>query len=233
MKIDTELKVIFNRIRNGDKTAFSDLYLNYRKLVFSVAMSIINNYDSANDITQNVFLKLYILDKDKFPASSELSWLYTVAKNESLVFMRRKPKEVSIEGYEEVPGQDVFQEVISKDTYYSLVKNLPQEQREIVTLKVLGGLTHKEIASILKMPIGTVQWKYHKAVHKLRTAWSNLLIAVAAALVWTLAKDRQGDTIKSKEILQYLPAAVIVIALSVSVAFFVLHFITKKKNNDK
>ena len=233
MKIDTELKVIFNRIRNGDRTAFSDLYLNYRKLVFSVAMSIINNYDSANDITQNVFLKLYILDKDKFPASSELSWLYTVAKNESLVFMRRKPKEVSIEGYEEVPDQDVFQEVISKDTYYSLVKNLPQEQREIVTLKVLGGLTHREIAAILKMPIGTVQWKYHKAVHKLRTAWSNLLIAVAAALVWTLAKDRQGDTIKSKEILQYLPAAVIVIALSVSVAFFVLHFITKKKNNDK
>ena len=233
MKIDTELKVIFNRIRNGDKTAFSDLFLNYRKLVFSVAMSIINNYDSANDITQNVFLKLYILDKDKFPASSELSWLYTVAKNESLVFMRRKPKEVSIEGYEEVPDQDVFQEVISKDTYYSLVKNLPQEQREIVTLKVLGGLTHKEIAAILKMPIGTVQWKYHKAVHKLRTAWSNLILAVAAALVWTLARDRQGDTIKSKEILQYLPAAVIVIALSVSVAFFVLHFITKKKNNDK
>ena len=233
MKIDTELKVIFNRIRNGDKTAFSDLFLNYRKLVFSVAMSIINNYDSAKDITQNVFLKLYILDKDKFPASSELSWLYTVAKNESLVFMRRKPKEVSIEGYEEVPDQDVFQEVISKDTYYSLVKNLPQEQREIVTLKVLGGLTHKEIAAILKMPIGTVQWKYHKAVHKLRTAWSNLLLAVAAALVWTLAKDRQGDTIKSKEILQYLPAAIIVIALSVSVAFFVLHFITKKKNNDK
>ena len=233
MKIDTELKVIFNRIRNGDKTAFSDLFLNYRKLVFSVAMSIINNYDSAKDITQNVFLKLYILDKDKFPASSELSWLYTVAKNESLVFMRRKPKEVSIEGYEEVPDQDVFQEVISKDTYYSLVKNLPQEQREIVTLKVLGGLTYKEIAAILKMPIGTVQWKYHKAVHKLRTAWSNLLLAVAAALVWTLAKDRQGDTIKSKEILQYLPAAIIVIALSVSVAFFVLHFITKKKNNDK
>ncbi len=233
MKIDTELKVIFNRIRNGDKTAFSDLFLNYRKLVFSVAMSIINNYDSANDITQNVFLKLYILDKDKFPASSELSWLYTVAKNESLVFMRRKPKEVSIEGYEEVPDQDVFQEVISKDTYYSLVKNLPQEQREIVTLKVLGGLTHKEIAAILKMPIGTVQWKYHKAVHKLRTAWSNLLLAVAAALVWTLAKDQQGDTIKSKEILQYLPAAIIVIALSVSVTFFVLHFITKKKNNDK
>lgn len=233
MKIDTELKVIFNRIRNGDRTAFSDLFLNYRKLVFSVAMSIINNYDSAKDITQNVFLKLYILDKDKFPASSELSWLYTVAKNESLVFMRRKPKEVSIEGYEEVPDQDVFQEVISKDTYYSLVKNLPQEQREIVTLKVLGGLTHKEIAAILKMPIGTVQWKYHKAVHKLRTAWSNLLLAVAAALVWTLAKDRQGDTIKSKEILQYLPAAVIVIALFVSVTFFVLHFITKKKNNDK
>lgn len=233
MKIDTELKVIFNRIRKGDKTAFSDLFLNYRKLVFSVAMSIINNYDSAKDITQNVFLKLYILDKDKFPASSELSWLYTVAKNESLVFMRRKPKEVSIEGYEEVPDQDVFQEVISKDTYYSLVKNLPQEQREIVTLKVLGGLTHKEIAAILKMPIGTVQWKYHKAVHKLRTAWSNLLLAVAAALVWTLARGQQGDTIKSKEILQYLPAAVIVIALSVSVTFFVLHFITKKKNNDK
>ena len=183
MKIDTELKVIFNRIRNGDRTAFSDLFLNYRKLVFSVAMSIINNYDSANDITQNVFLKLYILDKDKFPASSELSWLYTVAKNESLVFMRRKPKEVSIEGYEEVPDQDVFQEVISKDTYYSLVKNLPQEQREIVTLKVLGGLTHREIAAILKMPIGTVQWKYHKAVHKLRTAWSNLLIAVLLAAV--------------------------------------------------
>ena len=55
MKSDTKLKEIFIRIRNGDETAFSDLFLDYRRLVFSVAMNIINNYDSAQDITQNVF----------------------------------------------------------------------------------------------------------------------------------------------------------------------------------
>ena len=229
MKSDTKLKEIFIRIRNGDETALSDLFLDYRRLVFSVAMNIINNYDSAQDITQNVFLKLYTLDKNKFPTSFELSWLYTVAKNESLLYLRGSPKEVPIENIEEFQGQDVFQEIISKDTYDSLVRNLSPEQREIVTLKVLGGLTHREIAAILKMPIGTVQWKYHQAVHKLRTAWNNLFLAIVVTAGWAITITQQGDTIKSNEILQHLPIIIIVFILSVSVTFLILNYITKKK----
>ena len=66
--------------------------------------------------------------------------------------------------------------------------------REIVTLKVLGGFTHREIAESLHLPAGTVRWKYHAAVHSLRLFWGDLaafflFLALSLASVPSLLRE--------------------------------------------
>ncbi|MBR2442035.1 MAG: hypothetical protein IKB20_03115 [Clostridia bacterium] len=65
------------------------------------------------------------------------------------------------------------------DMYYSMIKGLKDEQQQVVTLKVLGGYTHKEISVMLGKPIGTIQWIYNTSVKKLRIVLSSILIFIA------------------------------------------------------
>ena len=69
------------------------------------------------------------------------------------------------------------------DSYYSMIKGLNDEQRQVVTLKVLGGYTHKEISKMLGKPIGTIQWIYNTSVKKLKIMLSSILIFIIGASV--------------------------------------------------
>lgn len=162
----------------GEKAAQEEFYIHYYKLVFGISMSILKNKEDSLDVTQNVLVKLYTLSADKFPKTSPLSWLYSVTKNEALHFIRSENKTVSLD--EELLNiytvANEIEKIVDMDTYYSMIGSLSPVEREIVTLKVISGLRYREIARLLDMPTGTVQWKYHTAVHKLRIALTNLVI---------------------------------------------------------
>lgn len=71
------------------------------------------------------------------------------------------------------------------DNYEFLVSKLSSEEKLVVGLKVLGGMKHKEIASMLKRPTGTIQWIYHRAIHALRISLSSLVFFIVA-LIFTI-----------------------------------------------
>ena len=80
------------------------------------------------------------------------------------------------------------------EAYRKLVQPLDGISREIVTLKILGGFTHREIAESLHLPAGTVRWKYHAAVHSLRLLWGDLaafflFLALSLASVPSLLRE--------------------------------------------
>ena len=180
---------IFLRLSNGEREAFDELYQNYYKLVFGVAMSVLKKEEDSADVVQNVFLKIYTLSADRFPKSAPLSWLYTVSKNEALQVIRkekRMPFDGTLPDFAGDSGE--IETVIDREAYRSLIRSLPSKEQEIVTLKVIGGFTYKEIAKLLHIPMGTVQWKYYTAVHKLKIIAGNLVAFVifGAAAVWSL-----------------------------------------------
>ena len=154
MKIDEkELNELFKEIKNNNKMAFEKLYSRYNKLVYGIAFSILKNKQDAEDMVQNVFTKIYSIDKNKLPSSNEASWLYTLTKNESINFILKNKNYIRVETLEELPTEDRnFEDIIDKDTYNKIIKRLNETEREIVSLKIISRMTFKDISKLLKMP---------------------------------------------------------------------------------
>lgn len=172
---DTQLKELFIEIKHNNKIAFEKLYNQYNKLVYGVAFSILKNKQDSEDIVQNVFTKLYTIDKSKLPSSNESTWLYSVTKNETLNFLQKKNSDVSLETVYEIEDKNnEINEIIDQDTYNRLISKLEDEEREIISLKILGNFSFDEIGKLLNKPTGTVKWKYYKSIHTLRILLSNL-----------------------------------------------------------
>ena len=174
------IKNIFVMLRNGNVFEGTDLLYryHYRKL-YGVAFSIVKKEDASQDIVHNVIYKFLQLLPDKFPSENEFSWLYTVVKNEALMFLRTQKNTVTIDDVDFLIAEDKnINQFVDMDSYNSIVKELSETQRQIITLKVLGGFTHKEISYRLGKPIGTVQWLYNTSIKKLRVVLSSIFAVI-------------------------------------------------------
>lgn len=171
MKKDIQAQYIFDMMKRKEPKGFELLYQKYYRMMYGTVYLILKDDDLCEDAIQNVMLKLYRLEENKFPKGHELTWLYTVAKNEALQILRKESKSIDVETVELVERGDI-EAFIDKDQFEYMIKSLNDQQKEIVTLKVLGGLTHKEISSLIEKPIGTVQWLYNTAIKKLKVALS-------------------------------------------------------------
>ena len=175
---------IFDLMRSGKQhDGVELLYKHHYNKMYGVAFSIVKKEDISQDIVHNVIYKLMLLETSKFPVSNELTWLYKVVKNEALMFLRSNSISlISLEDVKEPIFEDRdIHDFVDMDMYYSMIKGLKDEQRQVVTLKVLGGYTHKEISVMLGKPIGTIQWIYNTSVKKLRVVLSSILVFIVAA----------------------------------------------------
>ena len=175
------LTEIFDLLRSGKQhDGVELLYKHHYNKMYGVAFSIAKKEDVSQDIVHNIVYKLMLLETSKFPISNELTWLYTVVKNETLMFLRsNKNLLISLDDVQEPISEDRdIHDFVDMDMYYSMIKGLKDEQRQVVTLKVLGGFTHKEISIMLGKPIGTIQWIYNTSVKKLKVMLSSIVLAI-------------------------------------------------------
>ena len=192
----TELHNIFQKLREGDNSQFELLYKNYNQLVYKISFSILKNKESSEDVTQNIFAKIYSLKKDKLPTSKEATWLYTITKNEAISYYRKEKTNVTLEEIYEVKEAECkeLQNIIDKEKYEKLISGLSVKEKEVISLKILGELSFKEIAKILNEPIGTVQWRYYKALNSLQLLLGNIsmLFATLALYIGCMRKNKHG-----------------------------------------
>lgn len=176
IKYEKELEVIFKELKSSDnKENFESFYNNYNNLVYKIAFTILKNKDDSEDIVQIVFSKIYSLPKDKLPTKYILSWIYSVTKNESISFLRKKKNNMSIEEiYNIADENDEINNSINKIEFNKLISKLDAMEKEIISLKVISGLTFDEISKLLNKPTGTIKWKYYKSIYTLRLLLSNL-----------------------------------------------------------
>lgn len=187
---EKELHEIFDKMRKDDKKSYEELYKKYYKLVYNIAFSILKNKENAEDISQNVFIKIGNLKKEKLPNSYEASWLYTVTKNECISLFRKTKETLTIEDIKNENLEDEIEGIIQKNSYEKLIENLEKIEKQIIFLKVEAGYSFKEIARLLKMPIGTVQWKYYKSLHALKLLIANLSMFVIGVVTCLFNKSR-------------------------------------------
>lgn len=194
MKINKqELHSIFEGIINNEDLKFKELYEKYYFLVEAIAFSILKNKEVCEDISQEVFTKIFNLPKEQLPTKNEASWLYTVTKNEAIAYLRKQKNALNIEDVYNIEKEDEYlNDVISKDSYNRIIKRLNEKEQAIVSLKVMGDLSFREIGNVLDMPTGTVQWKYYKAIHLLRAVFSNLAVFIITISLYITRRLNQN-----------------------------------------
>ena len=177
-----ELHNIFKGIANKEENEFNKLYEKYNKLVYRISFSI--------DITQTVFTKIWNMNTNNLPTNSEASWLYTITKNETLNFLRKQKNALNLEEIYYINNDNnELNEIIEKDTFNRIIAKLNEKEQEIVSLKILSGLSFKAISQILNMPIGTVQWKYYKSLHTLETLISSVSLYIITIVLFITQKE--------------------------------------------
>jgi len=208
-----KLHEIIQKIKSGNETAIEELYTNYQGIVINIAFSIIKNKDISEEISQTVFMKIIKIEKEKLPTTNELSWLYTVTKNQTVEYIRKQHNDLDIENiYDIANTKNEIDGIIDIDAYNKLTQCLEDLEKEIVSLKILSNFTFKEISQILNIPIGTVQWRYYKAVHSLKIFISNLTMFAITFLIYVINKGTKtrfdnaensaelGDTVEPGDI---------------------------------
>lgn len=200
---------IFELLKTNRKLGIEELYKNYSKLVFGVIYSILKNTDETEDLLQNVFIKIFKLDNEKLPTKSHLSWLYSVAKNETINYIKKNSKEKNFENLYEISDNDTeIEKVLDKEYFNNLIKNLPQKQQEILSLKIVSNLSFKEIANILNMKIPAVQWHYYKSLNTLKLLLGNVITIFVGAFLYIKtrglterneAEPEENDSVKEKD----------------------------------
>ncbi|MBQ9065054.1 MAG: RNA polymerase sigma factor [Blautia sp.] len=164
-----------NRIRGGDKEALKEIYESCQEYIFHLMYSITGNYSDAEDLSVEFFLKLWDIADKYTPGGGYRRWLTVIARNLALDFLRRNQREIALEAenieqeLEKHSGDDPgYEKVLDDISIEQALAGLSPAEREIVHLKVAGELTFQNIADILKVPMGTVTWRYRQAVGKLR-----------------------------------------------------------------
>jgi RNA polymerase sigma factor (sigma-70 family) len=159
-----------NRVENDsdDMNDFKQLFDEHKKSVFAMALSILRDFELAEDVLQESFIKLFQHKKHQ-KISNVKAWLISVSRNTALDLYRKKKREITgftDDYFERMPylsGDPLDRLVLAK--YLEL---LDDEERQIVILKEISGMKHREIAKIIEVPLGTVLWKYNRALKKLK-----------------------------------------------------------------
>ena len=178
---EQELTII-RRVQHGDTEAFSLLVSAYEKTVFNVAFQMTGNREDAQDIAQEAFFKAYT-SLPSFRGDSKFSsWLYRIVSNLCLDFKRRQGRRPSASlTVEDDEGENVQLDIadesqspeallerkLTRDAVRRGLQELPDEQRQILLLREIQGLSYEEIGEAMGLEPGTVKSRIFRARKKL------------------------------------------------------------------
>lgn len=178
-------EILIKRCKRGKIDAFEKLMKKYEKKVYSLCYRFTGNYDDANDLAQETFIKLYN-SISKFKGKSAFStWLYRVTTNVCLDELRKRKNNLPLsldnpqeneegdEIYLNPPDQSYNPEIIAekndlKQIVHKGIGRLPEQQRIIIILREMEELSYEEISEILDLSIGTVKSRLNRARKNLK-----------------------------------------------------------------
>jgi RNA polymerase sigma-70 factor, ECF subfamily len=174
------------RVKEGDMTAFDQLVRKHRERLYSVIYNLTSNREDAADLTQETFIKAFSSIHKFRGRSSFFTWLYRIGVNTTLTSLKRNRlrRFFSFDKIDEEISQGELLEWLADKTQASrgvLLKELQEKlnealqklslrHRTVVVLFEIEGLSHQEIAEIMKCSEGTVRSRLHYAKQQLQTS---------------------------------------------------------------
>ena len=159
---------------HGDREAFGMLVGRHQTAIFNLALRMIRNYHEAQDIAQTVFIKAYEKLGEYDARHKFFSWIYRMAMNESLNFVKRSRRfegldlEQEYPAREQTPEENYEENEISRNVQNALMF-LKADYRALIILKHFEGLSYHELAYIFDLPEKTVKSRLFSARQILKT----------------------------------------------------------------
>jgi RNA polymerase sigma-70 factor, ECF subfamily len=177
-------RTLVSRIVEGDRDLFTALVSRYEKRVVNYVYRITHRYEEAHDLAQEIFVKVY-LALDRYDPKYQFStWLFRIAQNSAIDALRKKSiAEVPLarQSAEDEPsgkerefaddGISPYRALKNKQLSAAIdkaVDNLPADYRELIQLRHFAEMSYEEIASMKKLPLGTVKNKLFRARNLLK-----------------------------------------------------------------
>ncbi len=157
------------------EAAFRELISCYKERLYWHIRKIVLDHEDADDVLQNTFIKVY-RSIDRFKGDSKLyTWMYRIATNESLSYLKSKARRNNI-SVEELKQQQLGE--LQSDVYFEgsaiqmqlqkAIATLPEKQQLVFNMKYFEDMTYEELSSILDTSVGGLKSSYHIAVKKIK-----------------------------------------------------------------
>lgn len=165
-----ELEGLLASVAAGDREALAALYGRTRAAVYGLALSYLGNAYDAQDLAQDVYVQVWGSAGQYRPTGSPMGWLLSVCRNLCLMRLRREKHHAGLsdEEWDAIPAETRGLDPDQRILLQNALAALGAEERRIVLLHAAAGLKHREIASLLELPLPTVLSKYHRAIKKTR-----------------------------------------------------------------
>lgn len=170
---------LVRRVADGDRQAFLQLYDRYASRVYGLALHILRDAMAAEEVTQDAFVKLWEKAATfDLRRGSVATWLLTITRRTAIDRLRHEARRPPLaDPPPEGPGWPTPQPdagTLSEEARWMTVRfalaDLPLEQRQAITLAFYYGLSHRQIAEHLGLPLGTVKTRIRLGMEKLRRA---------------------------------------------------------------
>ncbi|MGH7388667.1 MAG: RNA polymerase sigma factor [Candidatus Rokuibacteriota bacterium] len=198
--MDSDDQALVERSRNGDVAAFEPLVEKYRERVWRLAYNYLRDREEAWDVAQEAFVRAWQALPSFRGQSAFYTWLFRIVVNVATDRARQRAARGRAFGTEAVPEEewervmadqeagpeDVAVRTEQRERIRRGLEALPEHHRAIIMLSDLEGLSYREIAEVLQIPMGTVMSRLHNARKRLREVLRPLLVALLVVLA-TLA----------------------------------------------
>jgi len=183
-------RALVARILRGERDRFTDLVRRYEKRVINYVYRITHRYEEAHDLTQEIFVKVYVAIDRYDPKYQFSTWLFRIAQNSAIDALRKKSViEVPIarpateDGNQKERefadgGVSPYRALKNKELSAAIdraVRDLPPDYRELIQLRHFAELSYEEIATMKKLPLGTVKNKLFRARNLLKDVLGEFL----------------------------------------------------------
>ncbi len=168
-------QAILQRIANGDQAAVQECCLTYGGLVWSLARRMLRDSADAEDAVQEIFLDVW-KNADRFDASrsSETTFVAMIARRRLIDRIRFSQRRISTDSLEDVLAEPVNSSDGNVHTFLEakealkVLKELRPEQRQVLELSIIQGMSHQEISDSTGMPLGTVKTHARRGILQAR-----------------------------------------------------------------
>ncbi|HCA80317.1 MAG TPA: hypothetical protein DEP53_11360 [Bacteroidetes bacterium] len=179
MPADRERQLICD-VQEGSHEAFRELVELHMQRVYDLAYGFVNDHDDAEDIAQEVFVKVYHSIKDFRQESGFSTWVYRIAANTSLDRVKQRKRSVArfVPMDESHLGMSSSSQASDHGEERALIERalheLPTLQRAVVMLRHLDGFSTRQVSDMLKCSEGTVKTHLHRGLKKMRKKLEHL-----------------------------------------------------------